>query len=330
LKKRRNAANKRKKKRGRLRKWLIVLLVLLLASDWLVMQIVGRADGVQDSESLPEAENATAIELQMIENHAVQAALDEDFAMRVAPCAVHITSQDGLWLAGQYYENSSSHKWAIVVHGYHGTGTNMRSYAQRYYDAGYQVLVPDLRASGDSEGAYLGMGWLDKDDLLQWVEWILVRDPDAQIVMHGVSMGAAAVMMASGEETPDAVRAFVEDCGYTGVWELFTYEMHTRFHLPTFPLLYTANGIVWLRAGYEFRTASALEQVKKCEKPMLFIHGDQDDFVPYSMLQTLYDAKPGDNKQMLTAQGAGHGQSALVLGESYWQAVFGFLAENGL
>jgi hypothetical protein len=331
-KKRRRAARamRRRSRGAAIRAVAVCLLLLLLASDVLVVRIVGRKDGVRDEETLPAAEGATEAELRMIENAAVQAALNQSFAQRVEAQPVEMLADDGLLLAGQYYENAGSHKWAIVIHGYHGTSANMVGYAQRYYDAGYQVLAPDLRASGDSEGDYLGMGWLDKEDMLRWVGWICARDPDAQIVLHGVSMGAATVMMTAGLDTPQAVRAFVEDSGYTSVWELFRYAMWENWHLPSFPLLHTANALVYLRAGYEFRTASALRQVQQCEKPMLFIHGDRDTFVPFAMLKRLYDAKPGTNKQMLVAEGAGHGQAALALGEEYWQTVFNFLAKNGL
>lgn len=114
-------------------------------------------------------------------------------------------------------------------------------------------------------------------------------------------------MMTAGESTPDNVKAFVEDCGYTSVWDIFSSELQLRFGLPEFPILYTASGIARLRAGYSFTEASALAQVARCEKPMLFIHGTADDFIPYEMMDTLYNAKPGDNKAELTAEGAGHG-----------------------
>ena len=115
-------------------------------------------------------------------------------------------------------------------------------------------------------------------------------------------------MMTAGESTPDNVKAFVEDCGYTSVWDIFSSELQLRFGLPEFPILYTASGVARLRAGYSFTEASALAQVARCEKPMLFIHGTADDFIPYEMMDTLYNAKPGDNKAELTAEGAGHGR----------------------
>ena len=131
--------------------------------------------------------------------------------------------------------------------------------------------------------------------------------------------------MTAGEDTPDQVVAFVEDCGYTSVWDIFSSELKLRFGMPKFPLMYTANLFAIAKAGYSFKEASALDQVKNCEKPMLFIHGTVDDFIPYEMMDTLYQAKPGDNKEKITAPGAGHGEAMYLLGDEYWDDVFAFL-----
>ena len=104
-----------------------------------------------------------------------------------------------------------------------------------------RYLTPDLRACGDTDGNYLGMGWLDRKDILSWIDWIVAQDSDARIVIHGISMGAATTMMTAGEDTPDQVVAFIEDCGYTSVWDTFSSELKLRFGMPEFPLMYTAN-----------------------------------------------------------------------------------------
>lgn len=217
--------------------------------------------------------------------------------------------------------------WALVVHGYRDT--NQSSYvldmARHYYDADFNVLTPDLRASGQSEGEYVGMGWLDRLDILDWVDWILAQDADAQIVIHGVSMGAATTMMVAGEETPNAVVAFVEDCGYTSVWDVFASELSLRFGLPEFPLLYSASALSDLMAGYSFEEASALEAVARSEKPMLFIHGAADDFIPFDMMGRLYEAKTMGDKEMLVSESAGHAEAMYELDDVYWDTVFGFV-----
>ncbi len=235
-----------------------------------------------------------------------------------------VTSQDGLQLHARWFENTGSHKWAIAVHGYHSDMGSMEDYAAWYYENGYQVLTPDLRAHGTSEGEYIGMGWLDRQDMLLWIDAVLKEDPQAQIVLHGVSMGAATVMMTSGEELPDNVKAIVEDCGYTSVWDIFSSELHVRFGLPDFPVMQVSSLMSSLKAGYNWKEASALEQVKKSKTPMLFIHGDQDDFVPTDMVYPLYEAAPVQ-KQLLIVEGAGHAESRETDSDLYWQTISDFL-----
>ena len=94
-------------------------------------------------------------------------------------------------------------------------------------------------------------------------------------------------MMASGEPQRPYVRCFVEDCGYTGVWDEFSKELKSSFGLPAFPLLYTASWLCDLKYGWNFREASSLAQVAKCRLPMLFIHGDADDYVPTWLVRPL-------------------------------------------
>lgn len=304
---------------------LLLAAAILFASNYLVDYAIGRSgDGGNREVALEVDPTADEMEQRIAANKAAQSEANEAFLAAHPGEEAQTLSADGLTLRGVCYGNDS-HRWVITLHGYRGSHRDAVHLAQHYHDAGYQVLTPDLRACGDSEGTYVGMGWLDRLDVLAWVDWILERDPQAQIVIHGISMGAATTMMTAGEATPDAVRAFVEDCGYTSVWDVFSSELALRFGLPEFPLLYTAQLVAQAKAGYSFTEASALEQLAACDKPMLFIHGTLDDFIPYAMLDELYAAKPGDNKARLTAEGAGHGEAMYALGEDYWETVFAFL-----
>jgi fermentation-respiration switch protein FrsA (DUF1100 family) len=306
---------------------IIVVAVTGLVGNYLVDYAIGRSgDGGNRTVSLEVDETADDTEKLIASNKIIQQNLTDEFLENTPSETVSVTSDDGLKLNGEYYENSGSHKWVIAIHGYRSNHTRVAHFSQRYYAEGYQVLAPDLRACGDSEGEYVGMGWPDRLDILKWIDWILEQDSEAEIVLHGVSMGAATVMMTAGENTPDAVKAFVEDCGYTSVWDIFSSELKLRFNLPEFPVLYSANVMAKLKAGYRFGEASAIEQVKKCDKPMLFIHGTLDDFVPFYMQDVLYEAKPGDNKKEIIAEGAGHGEACYVLGNEYWNEVFEFLS----
>lgn len=141
-----------------------------------------------------------------------------------------ITSKDKLKLSGNY-KTQDSHKWALIIHGYKVDNRNMMPFGRTYYDHGYNVLLPDDRASGKSEGNHIGMGYLDKNDMKLWINWILNKDPEAKIIVHGVSMGGATTMMLSGDH-PKNVVGYIEDCGYTSVYDIFSSELDKRFGLP--------------------------------------------------------------------------------------------------
>jgi len=206
---------------------VLVAAVIAFASSYLVNYAIGRSGDGGDREVALDVEAPTdGVEQLIAENRAVQKQANEEFLQQNPGQTVQITAADGLRLNGVYYPNAGSHLWVIALHGYRGSHTGVTNLAQHYYDAGYQVLTPDLRACGDSEGDYVGMGWLDRKDVLQWIDWVLAQDSEAEIVLHGVSMGAATTMMTAGEDTPEQVKVFVEDCGYTSVWDIFSSELN--------------------------------------------------------------------------------------------------------
>ncbi|MGN1179815.1 MAG: alpha/beta hydrolase [Suilimivivens sp.] len=235
-----------------------------------------------------------------------------------------IVSFDGLKLRAKYrLSKGESHDWIISIHGYKDSHKFMLPYGAAFYEKGYHVLLPDNRGHGKSEGRYIGMGWLDKEDILEWIRWIVNRDSKARIILHGISMGGATVMMTAGEN-PEHVIGYIEDCGYTSVFDIFACVMKRDYHLPAFPILYCCMVISRLRAGYDFKEASCIDQLKKCKKPMLFIHGEKDDFVPVSMGYQVYEAFPAD-KELYIAKEAGHAKSMDVDSDAYFGKIFEFI-----
>ena len=137
-------------------------------------------------------------------------------------------------------------------------------------------------------------------------------------------MGGAATMMVSGENLPDNVKCFIEDCGYTSAWDEFSYQLKKIYSLPSFPIMNSVNLLVNLRAGYDLKEASAFNQVQKCRKPMLFIHGDKDTFVPFNMAEKLYAVSSCPEKELFITRNAGHAESFKMYEDIYWQKVFEF------
>lgn len=237
---------------------------------------------------------------------------------------VYIMS-DSLRLHGKLFKNSGT-KYAIVCHGYTSKAKHMAGFVNKFHSLGYNVLAVDARAHGDSEGTKIGMGWVERFDVIEWIKYIISLEPDAQIILHGVSMGASTVLMASGEELPKNVKAIIADCGYTSEWDEFRQEADV-LHIPWFPVLNASSAISKVRDGYDFKQASAVEQVKKSHIPTLFIHGSKDELVPYGMLNELYSAANCE-KEILTIQGAGHALSSSVAPELYWNTVETFLKKH--
>lgn len=237
-----------------------------------------------------------------------------------------ILSKDELKLNATHFSPSnSSHYWAILVHGYGRDQRYAWDYAEPYLIQGYNVLTPDLRASGTSEGIYLTMGAKESDDLLIWINKILEVDPEARIVLHGVSMGAATVMMAAGKSKSQNLVAVVEDCGYTSAFRMFTMQLKVIFNLPSFPIMNIVDIVSKLETGSSISEAAPIRQVHNINVPILFIHGTEDKLVPYYMMQELYDACRAPIKEMFTVEGAGHADAKNINPTIYFNRIFSFL-----
>ena len=321
-----------------LKRILIVILSIIIISiiitvgvgNYFVNYAILRTGNGGDRE----VKNKDSIEVANIDNEAEkiinnnrteEKQLAEQWIETINSEKVEVTAKDGIILKGtEYIKDEKSNDWAIILHGYRSSPDSVISIGRHFSEEGYNVLIPYMRATGESEGEYIGMGWLDKDDLQCWINKIIEQNNNANIVLHGSSMGAATVLMASGDDLPSNVKAIIEDSGYTSVWDIFASEAKVRFGLPEFPVLNMFEIVANFRAKYDIKKASALEQVKKANIPILFIHGDSDDFVPEYMCEQLYNAA-NCKKEKLIIQGAGHTESRYKEPETYYNKIFEFL-----
>ena len=221
------------------------------------------------------------------------------------------------------YIRNGGNKTALILHGWRDCAIDFLFLARLYEKKlGYNVVLPDLHAHGYSDGDMIQMGWLDRHDALHWLS---VFKADTMAV-HGVSMGAATTMMLSAATMPEGIKdiRFVEDCGYTSVWDEFAGELKNQFGLPEIPLMYTTSLLCKISNGWSFGEASAINQVKRCSYPMLFIHGGSDTFVPTDMVHRLYKAK-ATKKKLWIANDAKHAESYKKHKEEYVKQVKDFL-----
>lgn len=240
-----------------------------------------------------------------------------------------MTANDGRQLHALYAAAPSpTRKTAFVIHGYTCNATYYLYIGYLFRETlGMNIFIPDLHAHGQSDGRMIQMGWKDADDMLEWLPLCndLFRDSlDTEIVVHGTSMGGATAMNLSGKEDMDYVKAYIEDSGYTSVWDEFSYELKESFGIPDVPLMYTTSALCKLLNGWSFGEANSVEMVKRCQKPMLFIHSDNDTFVPSWMVHPLYEAKP-EPKTLWVVPKSAHHEAYRDYPEEYARRVREFL-----
>mgnify|MGYP005983106915 CR=1 FL=1 len=238
-----------------------------------------------------------------------------------------IETPDRLRLTGAAFLQEGQ-RWVIAVHGYRSTGfQDMADVAMHYYHEGYNVLVPDLRGHGRSEGKIIGMGWLDRLDLVQWIQVICEQDPAAKIILHGCSLGAAAVLMASGEKLPDNVKLIISDSAYTSVYSEFKWLLHKYTKYPVNRFMVLANRYARRKMGYSLIRASVTRQLGSNHLPVLFLHDRQDPLVPVTETTTLMEATAGE-KSCVIFETTGHMQAKTQQPADYWETVATFISTH--
>lgn len=220
-----------------------------------------------------------------------------------------------------------SKKWAVLPHGYSSSPEGTSVYAMEYHNMGFNVICVSMRGFANDENHYCSMGWHDKDIVMAWIKKIVIDDPDAEILIHGYSMGAATTLLCTAEkDLPANVKCAVSDCSFTSVYEQYKYVLKYNASIPAFPLLDAANIISKLRNNFDFKETAPIEAAKLSSTPTIFVHGTADDFVPYFMLDKVYDACAAE-KEKFSVEGAAHAVSVLKDPELYWKNVKAFIGK---
>ena len=214
-----------------------------------------------------------------------------------------------------------------MFHGYRGSAErDLCGAVQRCFSIKRNVLLVDQRTSGESEGNVISFGVNESKDCLSWIDFVLKHfGPNKQIILTGISMGASTVIMAAGHPLPKNVVGILADCGYTSAKDIIIKCMK-QLHLPSkllYPLVKLSARIY---GHFDLEESSPIEAIKHCHVPILFFHGESDDFVPCDMSRSIYDAC-GGNKKLVIFPEAGHGLSYLTDPTRYEMTVKKFLAE---
>ena len=243
---------------------------------------------------------------------------------------MEIHSYDGLKLVGYYYECAPGAPIEILFHGYHGDGErDLAVGIERCFALGRSAIIVDQRGHGESEGSSATFGIKERHDCISWVNHVIKRfGNDVKIIITGISMGAATVMMAAGENLPKNVVCVLADCGYSSAKKIIIKVMK-EMNLPAILLYPFVRLGALIFGGFDLEETSPIEAMRKTNLPVIFIHGDTDAFVPHEMSSELYDECGAPYKSFVTIEGAGHGIAYPVNKEKYLSALRDFEKEAG-
>lgn len=297
----------------------VLLIGLIFAGNYFYGEGIKRGTEVELHRESDAVEVSASVTDQEIFEEA------QDWFDREERDLLEMVSYDNLELSAQYIENEDQkYKTVILAHGFRNTSEDMGKLAKFYYDEGFNVLLPDARGHGDSEGDYIGYGWHDRLDYVDWIDMAIDEYNAEEIILHGNSMGAATVLMTSGEELPDEVKGVIADSGYSTVKAELAHQLKNIYNLPAFPLLEVTSVITKIRAGYTLEEASSVKQVEENSAPLLIVHGDADDLVPTKMAHEIFDVAGGE-KELWIVPEVGHTKAFDVITEEYQNRLRDFI-----
>lgn len=242
---------------------------------------------------------------------------------------VFIINEKGQKRHAKFFDNGHPEKWAIIFHGYTSGPGGMYHYAYTYGEMGFNCILPSMIGHAEDENRYCSMGYHDRYMGIDWIKYIVSTNPDAEIVLHGESMGAATTMLITGEKLPENVKCAVSDCGFSNVFEEYTHVANKQISPFLVPLLPMISRYSEIRGNFNFKKCSPVDAVKNSVTPTLFIHGECDDFVPFRMLGEVYEACSAE-KEFFTVKTAAHAESSTKEPKFYWNNVYNFLKKHVL
>lgn len=303
--------------------WIVgALALMVLLVSWLCFRMAFLADRSKETDMMALGGGEIYRPYQQMINGWIQ----ENKGL--VKEEMEITSFDGLTLHGKYYECVPGGPVELMFHGYRGNAErDLSGGVKRCFSLGHNALIVDQRCAGKSGGNVITFGIREHRDCLAWVDYAVDHfGPDVKLILTGISMGASTVLMASGCALPGQVVGVLADCGFTSARDIIR-EVIRQMGLPvgiSYPFVKLGAKLF---GGFELEETSAVEAVKSCRVPVIFFHGEDDNFVPCAMSRALYDACLS-RKRLVTIPGAGHGLSYPVAPEAYVQAMREFFHQE--
>jgi pimeloyl-ACP methyl ester carboxylesterase len=286
-----------------------VVLVVFLVLPWLLSYAITKAGTRPDERArtdTPAAHGATF----------------EDAAF---------TSEDGVRLSGWYLPSRGRRVSIVLTHGLFRSRYEMLERGLRLWREGYGVLLYDLRRHGRSAGAYCSVGYSERLDVLAAMRYARGREPQNRVALFGLSMGAAATLLAAAEaeargEAPLAVVAESSFLSFTD-----TARHHVSLTpIPTFPFAALLVQFTAWRLGFDPEEFDVLRAVERLGRPVLFVGGSADNRMPTAtVLEPLARASRHPLSRKLVVEGARHGRAYDAAPDEYTKTVLEFFDAAG-
>ena len=243
----------------------------------------------------------------------------------------HFTVQsfDGLTLHGDFFEYAPGAPMELMFHGYRGSAErDLSGGVQRCFKIGRSVLLVDQRCSCRSEGDVITFGIKEHRDCLTWVNFLVDHfGPDVKIILTGISMGAATVMMTADKDLPPNVLRILADCGYSSPKAIICKVIRDMKLPPKLAYPFVKLG-ARIFGHFDLEEDSPEEALRNAKVPVIFYHGEADDFVPCDMSRSNYEVCTS-RKALVTIPGAGHGLSYALDPQRYLQTLSDFFGPEG-
>ena len=247
-----------------------------------------------------------------------------------APADLHAASVDipgvasPLHVKGWLIRGEPGQGAVLLLHGVRGSRADMVGRARFLAQAGYTVLLIDLPGHGESDGERITFGAREKDGVNAALAWLRTQAPGERIGAIGVSLGAAALVLAHPSPALDAV---VLESMYPTIDEAVANRLRSRFGAPgawSTPLL--VQQLPW-RAQVAPAALRPIVDVGALTSPVFIISGASDVQTPAAETRRIYAAVHGP-KQLWLIDGAAHVNLYNHAGPEYVQRVGGFLASH--